>query len=1032
MRKHFYKTRLMLSALLLLFLYSGLVFSQEKTGVIKGRITDDSGALPAASVLIKGTKNGTTADADGNFTLRVAEGTYSLSVSYIGYNPVERAGVEVTAAKETVVNFKLSSNVQLKEVVVSYGKQKAREVTGAVAQINAAELQDMPVGQFAQQLQGRVAGVQVAQSSGQPGRGMEFRIRGAASLFLTNQPLFVIDGLPVTGSINNINPSEIESFTVLKDASSTALYGSRAANGVVLITTKHAKPGDAKIEFSSNYGIQKIPTNKVPRMMNAREFATFMKERYEDQKIFQPSYVVPADQLAAYANPDQYGEGTNWFDVLTRSAPIQSYDLTIQSANNKSSSTVVAGYQSQEGVIINTGTRLFSLRLNQDISLSNNKLKMGFNLAPSYRRDHNNRLATDGVNGFFEKVLEASPLFPAVNPDGSMPKLVNSPGMVSYINPYAQFTMSKDDYKTTRILGNAFLNYEFLKGLSLKTNLAADKGAETREQFTPSFINTNSIASGLSSSVDNFSWTAEANLHYSATLGKDHNIEALAGYSAQKFEQNSNSVSGTGFPSDDVPYLSAATSITAGSSNATAYSLLSAIARLNYNYKGRYLLQGAIRSDGSSRFGKDRKYGYFPSVSAGWIISDEAFMQKLKFVDFLKIRTSYGITGNNGFGNFDAIAKMGEFNYILNGALVSGNTINTLGNSELRWERNKQFDVGFELGLLNNRISINYDYYHKITDGMIQDRPIPRASGFQTIKYNIGEFEFWGHEIAVNTSNLTGALKWNSGFNVSFERNVINSLVAPGFIRRNNTVTSDYYRNQVGHRLGEFYGFIFEGLYKDAADLANSPKYGAASNIGTIKMRDVSGPDGVPDGVISDEYDRTFIGDPTPDFSFGISNSFRYKNFDLNIMMSGAVGGDILGPAKWAYLANMDGSRLPLAAIKDRWRSEQNPGSGVYPSTRIGTTAIGRQVNSQWIENGSYLTARNITLGYTVPLKGNLLLKTLRVYASVQQAFTITGYSGFSPEINLSGTDATAGIGIDENAYPIPRTFSIGISTTFK
>lgn len=315
---------------------------------------------------------------------------------------------------------------------------------------------------------------------------------------------------------------------------------------------------------------------------------------------------------------------------------------------------------------------------------------------------------------------------------------------------------------------------------------------------------------------------------------------------------------------------------------------------------------------------------------------------------------------------------------------------------------------------------------------MIQDRPIPRASGFQTIKYNIGEFEFWGHEIAVNTSNLTGALKWNSGFNISFERNIINSLVAPGFIRRNNTVTSDYYRNQVGHRLGEFYGFIFEGLYKDAADLANSPKYGAASNIGTIKMRDVSGPDGVPDGVISDEYDRTFIGDPTPDFSFGISNSFRYKNFDLNIMMSGAVGGDILGPAKWAYLANMDGSRLPLAAIKDRWRSEQNPGSGVYPSTRIGTTAIGRQVNSQWVENGSYLTARNITLGYTVPLKGNLLLKTLRVYASVQQAFTITGYSGFSPEINLSGTDATSGIGIDENAYPIPRTFSIGISTTFK
>lgn len=1020
------------SLTLLLLLVFKLAFSQEKTGVIKGKITDDSGSLPSASVLVLGTKNGTTADANGNFSISLPEGTYTLSASYIGYTKSDKADVKVTAGKETIVNFKLSSNTQLKEVVVTYGKQKSREVTGAITQIDASTLQDMPVGQFAQQLQGKVAGVQIAQSSGQPGRGMEFRIRGAASLFLSNQPLFVIDGLPITGSINNINPSEIESFTVLKDASSTALYGSRAANGVVLITTKHAKPGDSKIDFNSNYGIQKIPTNRVPKMMTAREFATFMKERYEDQKIFQPSYVVPADQLAAYSNPENYGVGTNWYDVLTRSAPIQSYDLTIQSANERSSSTIVAGYQSQEGVIINTDTKLFTLRLNQELTLSNNKLKMGFNLAPSYRKDHNNRLVTDGVNGFFEKIIEASPLFTPVNPDGSMTKLVTSPGMVAYINPYAQFTMSKDDYRTTRILGNAFLNYEFLKGLTLRTNLAADKGAETRDQFTPAFINTNSIASGLSSSVDNFSWTAEANLHYSKKFNNDHNLEALVGYSAQRFEQNSNSISGTGFPSDDVPYLSAATSISAGSSNTTQYSLLSAIARLNYNYKGRYLLQGAIRSDGSSRFGTDRKYGYFPSVSAGWILSDEAFMQKFKFIDFLKLRTSYGITGNNSFGNFDAIAKIGEYNYILNGVLVSGNTINSLGNPELRWERNKQFDIGLEFAVLKNRISFNYDYYHKITDGMIQDRPIPRASGFSTIKYNIGEFEFWGHEISVNTANLTGQLKWNTNFNISFENNVINSLVAPGFIRRNNTVTSDYYRNQVGHRLGEFYGFVFEGLYKDAADLANSPKYGSSSNIGTIKMRDVSGPNGVPDGVISDEYDRTFIGDPTPDFNFGITNDFRYKNFDLSITMAGAVGGDILAAAKWAYQSNMDGSRLPLAAIKDRWRSIENPGSGTYPTTRGGTTPIGRQVNSQWVESGSYLTAKNISLGYTVPLKGNLMLKSLRVYASVQQAFIITGYSGMNPEINLSGTDATQGIGVDENAYPVPRTFSIGISTTFK
>jgi TonB-linked SusC/RagA family outer membrane protein len=838
------------------------------------------------------------------------------------------------------------------------------------------------------------------------------------------QPLFVIDGLPITGSINNINPDEIETFTVLKDAASTSLYGSRAANGVVLITTKHAKPGDSKIQFSSNYGVQKIPMNRVPDMMNANQFATFMNERYQDQVKYE-GLKTPIDP--AYADPSQYGEGTNWFKLLTRAAPIQSYDLTVQTAREKSTSTVIAGYQSQQGVVVNTGTQLFSLRINQDLTLSNNKLKIGFNLAPSYRRDHNNRLTTDGVGGLFERIFESSPLVSPYNADGTYVKNVNSPGMVSYINPLAQLMLNKDDYITTRILGNAYLNYEFLPGLSLKTNAGVDKGAETRNQFTPSTITANSIATGLSSSVDNYSWTAETNLQYTKTIANDHNIQALVGYSAQKFSQVSNSVSGTGFPNDNIPYLSAATSITAGTSNTTEYSMLSAIGRLDYNYKGKYLLQGAIRRDGSSRFGADRKYGYFPSVSAGWIISDENFMERFKAINFLKIRSSYGITGNNDFGNYTAQSVLGNYNYVLNGVSVPGQTIGALGNTDLAWERNKQFDVGLDVALLNNRITITYDYYHKLSDGLIQSRPIPRASGFSTINFNIGKFAFWGNEITVNTVNLTGKLKWSSNFNIAFERNLIKSLVSPGFIRRNNTVTSDYYRNQVGHHLGEFYGFVYEGLYKDANDLANSAKYGTSSDVGTIKVKDING-----DGVIDDVNDRTFIGDPTPDFTFGITNTFAYKNFDLSITMAGSVGGKILNAAKWAYQTNMDGSRVPLAAALDHWRSPEDSGSGIYPRTKTGTTAMGRQVNSQWIESGSYLTAKNISLGYNFKLGNSLLIKNLRVYGSVQQAFIITGYSGMNPEIGLSGSDATQGIGVDENAYPVPRTFSIGIQTTFK
>jgi TonB-linked SusC/RagA family outer membrane protein len=1016
------------SLCLLLFLFFTTAYGQA--GKVKGKVTDDRNeGIPGVAVLVKGTSTGASTDIDGNYIITAGSGA-TLVFRSVGYETKE-----VSVGSQAAVNVSLKPlAIGLEEVTVSYGKQKSREITGSATQISAAPMADMPVMQFGQQLQGKVAGVDVAATSGQPGRGIAFRIRGAASFTTDYQPLFVIDGLPITGSINNINPDEIESFTMLKDASATALYGSRAANGVILITTKHAKNGDSKVDFSSNVGVQKIPLNRVPKMMNATQFATFMQQRFQD-KVTYEGLAPSAIPLEYTGDVTRYGEGTNWFNLLTQTAPIQSHSLSVLSSREHSSSAVIAGYEAQDGVVINTGTKLFSLRINQDLNFANNKVKIGFNLAPSYRMDHNNRgasPASDGVGGYFERIFEASPIIAPYNPDGSYNTLVSSNGMVNYANPLAILKENRDDYVTTRILTNGYLNYEFLKGLSLKTNLGLDKGAESRNQFTSSLtsVGGTTASTGLSSSVDNYSYTAEATLNYEKTLFTDHHIEALVGYSAQKFDQKSNSVSATGFPSDDVQYLSTATSITAGSSATTQYSLLSTIGRLNYNYKGKYLLQGSIRRDGSSRFGSERQFGYFPAVSAGWILSDESFLQTFKTIDLLKIRASYGITGNNSFGNYLAQPVLSAYNYTNNGTLVPGQTIGTLGNTELAWERNKQLDIGLDLSILHNRINFTYDYYHKNTDGLIMPRPIPRASGFSTIQFNIGNLEFWGHEFAVNTVNLTGKLKWNTNFNITIDRNLVKSLVSPGYLRRNTTVSSDYFRTQEGHHLGEFYGFVFEGLYKDAADLANSPKYvsGAQfSAVGTIKVKDING-----DGSIDDVNDRTFIGDPTPDFNFGLTNDFKYKNWDLGITMAGSVGGKILNAAKWAYQTNMDGSRLPLAAALDHWRSEADPGSGIYPRTLTNTTAMGRQVNSQWIENGSYLTAKNIALGYTFKLRNNWVMKSLRVFASVQQAFIITGYSGMNPEIALSGLDANSGIGVDENGYPIPRTFSVGITTSFK
>jgi TonB-linked SusC/RagA family outer membrane protein len=539
-----------------------LLFKQA-SGRITGKVTDDNGeALPGATIRLSGTNYGTTTNATGQYTLNVPEGIYNLEATFVGFTRFESRGIKVTGDGNTVIDIRMAASGLLKEVNVSYGKQRLKEVTGSIAEVNAAPLQDMPVQQFAQQLQGKVAGVQVAQSSGQPGRGVEFRIRGAASFYASNQPLFVVDGIPLTGSINNINPSEIESFSILKDASATALYGSRAANGVVLITTKHAKPGDAKIEFNANYGLQVIPGERVPKMMDAQGYAQYMKEKFEDARKYEPGYTTATP--AEYLNPEQYGEGTNWFKLLTRRAPMQNYDLTIQSARQNSTSTVIAGYQEQQGVLINTGTKLFSLRINQDFVSSNNKLKIGFNVAPSYRLDHNNRLTTDGVGGLFERIFEASPLKSPYNPDGTYNRDTYSPGMVAYINPLAQFNLTQDNYKTTRILGNAYLNYEFLKGLSIKTNFAVDKGNESRQYFQSGIVtSTVGQTTGTSSSTDNGSYTAEGNLVYNKTIASDHNIEALVGYSAQKYSSTNNTLTGLGFPDDNIPYLSAATQLSA-------------------------------------------------------------------------------------------------------------------------------------------------------------------------------------------------------------------------------------------------------------------------------------------------------------------------------------------------------------------------------------------------------------------------------------------------------------------------------------
>ncbi|WP_241462393.1 SusC/RagA family TonB-linked outer membrane protein [Sphingobacterium deserti] len=991
---------------------------QQNPGTIKGKVTDDGGSpLIGATVKINNSSTSIQTKEDGSYSLRTAPGNKSVTVSYIGYE-TKTLTIGLREGQEQTLNVNLKASGLIEEIIVSYGTQKRLEVTGAINQIDAAPLQDMPVTQFAQQLQGRAPGVQIYQTSGQPGRGMSFRIRGAASLNSGSSPLFVVDGMPVTGSINNINPNEIESFSILKDASATALYGSRASNGVILITTKKAKAADGtKVDFNANYAVQTIPSRGVPVMMTGREYATFMKERYEDMIKYENfKGAIPTE----YQNPEQYGEGTNWFKLLTRNAPQQNYDISLSSAKENSSTMVMGGYQQQEGVVVNSGTKLFSLRLNQSYSLVDKKLQVGINLAPSYRLDHNNRLE-DGIQGIVQKTSEASPLIAPYDENGEYTRFVSSPGMVNYINPLARYELTVDDYKTSRLLGNAYANYQIVDGLKLNGLAGVDMGREMRQYFVPSFLNTNSISSGTSSSVENYSYTAELNLNYDKYFG-DHHVEALLGYSAQSFRQMSNTVSGQNFANDDIPYLNVAANITGGNSNSASYALLSYLGRVNYSYMGKYLFGASFRRDGSSRFGKNEQYGTFPAVSAGWVLSEESFVkQAMPALSLFKLRASYGFTGNNNIGNYTHIPLIGASDYVINGALAPGNAISTLGNVFLAWEKTRQLDIGLDLSFFDEKLTFTYDYYNKLSDGLIQQRPIDRASGFNYITSNVGAVKFWGHEFSIGTQQQFGNLHWTSSFNISFDRNRIQNLVSPGYFRRFNNISADYYRNQEGYPLGMFFGFINDGLIKDEADLASAGKYNNIA-VGTLKMRDLNG-----DGII-DENDRTFIGDPNPDFLFGFHNQFQYKNIDLSFSMAGSYGGKLILPAKWAYLTNMDGARAVLAEAADRWRSEENPGSGKYPRTLSGSTAWGRNVNSQWVEDGSYLAMKNISMGYRFPTK-SAFVRNVRAYASVQNVFYIMSYSGMNPEISLNGLEG-ASIGIDENAYPIPRIFSIGFNLT--
>ena len=1025
---------------LLLLLQSATVFSQNISGTVK----DASGKpVNGASVLIKGTQKGATTNAEGNFTIaNVKEGNYVLFISSLGFAKQEK-NISVSGNTLPMIDISMQAESQSlgEVVVVAYGTSTKRTSTGALQTISTKELQEVPVAQITQKLQGKFAGVQISQTTGKPGQGMSVKIRGQVSILAGSDPLYVVDGFPVTGDISGINPDEIESVSVLKDAASTSLYGSRAANGVVLISTVHAKPGQSSVSVNAYYGRQTVPQKGRPDMMNATEFAQFKKESYEDLGIAVPSQ---------FQNPSQYGEGYNWYDAMLQTAPIQNYSVSLTSNKEKYSTSVVAGYFNQDGVLRNSNYKRFSLRANTEFKIAE-KVKAGFNVAPSY--SINNTPGSDGAfyatnvnsgipGGLLYNSLLTWPILPYKNDDGTLPLTAWIPGISAFPTPnwYRALQEIKNKTNVTRIISNAYLEYQPIAGLNLKSTINVDMGNAQFDNFNPSTSSTVFAslppipASSIKNSGNYVSWLNENTATYKRSFN-DHHFDILLGYTAQKFRSDMNQVSLINFPDDRISTIQSAINVDRPKSlsDIQEWSLISYISRLNYNYKGKYLLSAAIRRDGSSRFGVNNQWGNFPSVSAGWVLSEERIINDIKAISFLKIRASYGTVGNNNIGNYTQYATVNNTtNSVFGSNIASGASVTTLGNADLGWETTKQFDFGVDLSLFNGRVNFAYDYYVKNTTNLLYNLAVPQESGFTNYTGNIGELKFWGHEFAINTKNTTGDFKWTTDFNISFSDNKVMALSGGvdyimGGANGYETIT------QVGQRIGQFWGVIQDGVYKDQGDFDKSPK-ALASEVGTAKFRDINGDGKVTYGGAPGTDDRTRIGNPFPKYLFGITNNFGYKNFDLSIVGSGSVGNDILVMTDQAT-ANLDGVFNVLKEVKDRWRSPTNPGAGKYGKTTSGTGNERDWLTTRFVSKGNFFTIKNITLGYNLPVKNNNVFRSVRLYASVQQAFVFTGYRGANPEVSgtLQGTSASAlSLGYDWGTYPVPRTVTFGVNFSLK
>jgi TonB-linked SusC/RagA family outer membrane protein len=1004
---------------------SGLLnLSKPRETEVAGIVTDDTGlGLPGVNILIKGTQNGTTSDNEGRYKIAVADPNATLVFSFVGYLSQE---VPVGSRSSIDISLKADDKTLNEIVVVGYGIVKKRDLTGSVVSIGAAELREQPVSSFNQALQGRVAGVQVTNSSNAPGGGITIRVRGGNSISASNDPLYVIDGFPVTSPdpasgagnsasfpnpLASINPNDIESIEILKDASATAIYGSRGANGVVLVTTKRGREGQVNIDFDAYYGVQKI--TKMLDLVTAEEHTGSKNEQLRNLN-FAERY---GDPNGAYPRkPSEYGIGTNWQKEIYRTAPIQNYQLSFSGGTDKIRYVVSGNYFNQDGIVITSNFKRYTSRINLDAKVSN-RLKIGTNFTVT--RSYNNSVNEVGQTGVVGLAVRASPASPVFDANGNY-QLLNvgsGSGFNSVANPVAVARTTTNLLITDRILGNMFGDLTIGGGLSARISVGADVMNTRRNIFyTPqTLIGSTVNGYGSNGTSNNLNLLNENILTYSKKLDA-HAFDVLAGVTFQSNREERTYSEAQDFPS----YTLGANNIGLANKplpsrgSLAKWGLNSYLGRVNYRLMDRYLFTLTGRIDGSSRFGLNNKYGFFPSGAFAWRVTDEDFMKTVKAVSELKLRVSYGITGNDGIGLYNSLSQYTTTRTVFGDKEVLANQASRIANPDLRWEKTAQFDIGFDLGLISNRILLTGDYYIKTTTDLLLAVELPSTTGFTSVTRNIGSLQNKGFELGINTVNLDGALKWKTTGNLSLNRNkVIKLNNADQFLVGNSIV-------KVGESVGSFYGNVFEGIWQTTEEIKAAGNLARAGDLpGAIHYKDVNG-----DGVFNEASDRQILGKGLPQYIFGLTNSFSFKGFDLSVFFQGVQGNSILNATRKSMEQSDPSDNLLKTVINGAWRADRP--SNTLPSIRQWRST---NTDSFYIEDGSFVRLKNISLGYVLPVKTSWF-KRARVYVSAQNLATFTKYRGYDPEVNSDFSSNTQ-YGLDNYSYPAARTFTLGASLSF-